>query len=354
MFKKYKQYRNKTNWRLVIGVGLVVLILAGITTIILIRKSYNDNLKPVSASQSNQLVNIPLESTVSEVGKILEEAGVIRSSWAFEWYIRNNNLRDEIQAGTYYLRPNQSVEEITNVITQGKVATDLVTILPGQRIDQIRETLIGYGYSESEVDKALDPNNYKDHPALVDKPEGASLEGYIYPESFLKTAETSPQTIIKSSLDEMQKQLTPELRAGIVRQGLTIHEGIILASIIDQEVSNPDDKRTVAQVFLKRMNQSMPLQSDPTAIYGAVLDKQEPSIFYSSPYNTYENSGLPPTPISNVTGSALIAVANPAGTDYLYFVAGDDGKTYFSRTNEEHEALTEQYCKKLCSRPTDN
>jgi UPF0755 protein len=354
MLKKYKQYRKKTNWPLLLGVSIIILIVIGIVSIVLIRRSYYENLKPVSASQNNQLVNIPLGSSVKEVGQALESSGVIRSSWAFEWYIRNNNLRDEIQAGTYYLRPNQSVQDITNIITQGKVATDLVTILPGQRIDQIRNTLIGYGYSEQDVDKALDPSNYKDHPALVDKPDNANLEGYIYPESFQKTSETSPETIIKASLDEMQKQLTPELRAGIVRQGLTVHQGIILASIIDREVSNPEDKKTVAQVFLKRLNQDIPLQSDPTAIYGAVLDKQEPSIFYSSPYNTYENNGLPPTPISNVTGSALLAIAKPANSDYLYFVAGDDGKTYFSRTNEEHEALTEQYCKKLCARPTDN
>jgi UPF0755 protein len=349
MMKKYKKYRRSTSWpKIIIGLALLFVVFL-VIGLVYIRKSYNDSLKPISASQNTQLVNIPLGSSVKEVGIILEEAGVIKAGWAFEWYIRNNNLRDEIQAGTYYLRPNQSVEEITNIITQGKVATDLVTILPGQRIDQIRKAMIGYGYSEESVDEALKPSNYKNHPALVDKPDDASLEGYIYPESFQKTAETSPETIVKSSLDEMQKQLTPELRAGIVKQGLTVHEGIILASIVEQEVSNPEDKKIVAQVFLKRLKEGKPLQSDPTAIYGAVLDGKEPSIFYSSEYNTYENMALPPTPISNVSASSLQAVAKPAKTDYLFFVAGDDGKTYFSNTNEEHEALTEQYCKKLCS-----
>jgi UPF0755 protein len=349
MLAKYKQYRRRPLLpKIIIGIIIILAVIA-LTTVILVRRSYHQNLKPVSASQNTQLVNIPLGSSVKEVGQILQDAGVIRAGWAFEWYIRNNNLRDEIQAGTYYLRPNQNVEEITNIITQGKVATDLVTILPGQRLDQIEKALIKYGYSEESVKKALNPKNYKDHPALVDKPEEANLEGYIYPESFQKTATTSAETIIKASLDEMQKQLTPELRAGIVKQGLTVHEGIILASIIDQEVSDPEDKKTVAQVFLKRLREGQPLESDPTAIYGAVLDGQEPSIFYSSAYNTYENPGLPPTPVSNVSASALKAVANPANSDFLYFVAGDDGKTYFSKTLSQHEELTRQHCKKLCS-----
>ena len=147
-------------------------------------------------SQNNQLVTIPLGSSVKEVGIILEKAGVIRAGWAFEWYVRNNDLRDDIQAGTYYLRPNQGIEEITNIITQGKVATDLVTILPGQRIDQINKALQNYGFNEDVVSKALNPSMYKNHPALVDKPEDASLEGYIYPESFQRTSQTKAEDII--------------------------------------------------------------------------------------------------------------------------------------------------------------
>jgi len=91
------------------------------------------------------------------------------------------------------------------------------------------------------------------------------------------------------------------------------------------------------------------LGSDVTAFYGAFIDGEEPSVFHDSPYNTRLYEGFPPGPISNVSEVSLQAVANPSKTDYLYFVAGDDGKTYFSRTNEEHEALTEQHCKTLCS-----
>lgn len=332
---------------MLIILSLVIALLIG--TVVYIRYQYNQNLKPISASQKSQLVNIELGSTASEIAATLKQSGLIRETWAFEWYIRNHNLRDKLQAGSYYLRPSQSIPEITNILTQGKVATDLVTILPGQRLDQIRQSFIKSGFDTDEVDAALKPELYKDHPALVDKPAGASLEGYLYPESFQKHVDTKPSTIIKASLDEMQKHLTPQIRASFVKQGLTVHQGIIVASVVEQEVGKTEDRPKVAQVFLTRLSRSIQLGSDVTAFYGAIIDGKKPSVAYDSPYNTRIHAGFPPGPISNVSASSLNAVANPASTDFLYFVAGDDGITYFSHTLAEHEALTREHCKELCS-----
>ncbi len=329
---------------------LLTLVVVGLSiAAIMIRRVYDQNLQPASASQRNVAITVQSGATAQEIGKKLQDQGVIKASWAFEWYVRNSQYRNRLQAGTYNLRPNQSVPEIVNALTQGKVATDLVTILPGQRLDQIRSALINNGgFSAEEVDKALDPAQYADHPALADKPAASNLEGYLYPESYQKTADTKAETIVKASLDEMQKQLTPDIRAAFVKQGLTVHEGVILASITEQEVSNPKDKPTVAQVFLLRRTQNMQLGSDVTAFYGAIKAGQEPSVFYDTPYNTRIHDGLPPGPISNVSKSSLEAIAKPATTDYVYFVAGDDGITYFSHTVKEHEALTAEHCKKLC------
>lgn len=286
---------------------------------------------------------------MQEIGDILEEKQVIRESWAFEWYVRNSLYRDDLKAGTYAFRPSQGVVEIVGVLAQGEVATDLVTILPGQRIDQVESTLINSGFTPEDVRAALEPKQYRAHPALVDKPDGASLEGYLYPESFQKTAATEPKDIITASLDEMHARLTPALRKQITRQGLTIHEGVILASIVEREVSNLQDRPIVARVFLNRLKTGMKLESDATASYGAILAGVEPSLTFSSPYNTYENKGLPPGPISNADETALAAVARPAKSDYLFFVSGDDGKTYFSNTLEEHEKAVEAHCKRLCN-----
>lgn len=340
---KRKDYTKM--WRIIAIVGVFILLVASIG----VRVLYNQALKPVSASQHNVLITVPAGASVTEIATTLKNAGLIQESWAFEWYIRNNNARDKLQAGSYYLRPNQGVKGIVEALTQGKIATNLFTVLPGQRLDQIRNALINNaGFSAEAVDAALKPDNYRDHPALTDLPSGASLEGYLYPESFQKTAETSPETIIRQSLDQMQKHLTAEIREGFVKQGLTVHEGIKLASIVEREVSGTSDRQTVAQVFLLRIKQDIALQSDITALYGALKDGKEPSITYESEYNTYSHRGLPPTPISNVSEASLRAVAFPSSTDFLFFVSGDDGKTYFSHTQAEHEKNVDQHCKKLC------
>ncbi len=135
---------------------------------------------------------------------------------------------------------------------------------------------------------------------------------------------------------------------------MSTHRAITLASILEREVVTQDDRKQAAQVFLKRLGSDIKLQSDATASYGAVLDgvadklNYNQTLLYDSKYNTYENAGLPPGPISNVSESSLEAVAAPASTDWLFFVSGDDGTTYFSKTGQEHQALTERYCKKLC------
>jgi UPF0755 protein len=345
-FSQYKKSsHSKRNYLLVL---FLVIFIALIAVVAVIRISYNNNLRPVSNSQTSHVVTVETGSTPSEIGAELYSRGVIRSEWAFEWYVRNHQLGDKLQAGTYVLYENQHVEEIVQVLMSGKVATDLVTILPGKRLDQVRAELVKDGFSEGDVDAALEPSQYADNPALTDKPEGASLEGYLFPESFQKTASTSARQIVEQSLDEMQRNLTQERRESYAKQGLTVHQAVIIASIVEQEVSNDADRSKVAQVFLKRYKEDISLGSDPTAFYATALAGVEKSVFFDSPYNTRLYKGLPPGPIGNVSEGSLEAVAHPAQTDWLFFVAGDDGTTHFSKTQEEHEALTKQYCTKLC------
>ena len=345
----YTVQDKKRQWHKVLLVIVLFLVLLGAGGAITVRRIYHDNLKPVNGSEKSELVTIPIGSTPAEIGEILEKAGVIRKSWAFEWYVRTQGVRDKLQAGTYSLKPSQNIQEIVDVLSGGRIATDLITIYPAKRIDEVRDDLINQGFDAVSVDDALNPAHYANHPALVDKPAGANLEGYLFPESFQKTAATEARDIILASLDQMQLNLTPEVRAGVVRQGLTVHQGIILASIIELEVGNKDpehdleDKKKVAQVFLKRLKENIALESDATAGYGAVLAGEDPDKPYSSPYNTYENPGLTPGPISNVGKNSLLAVANPASTDYLFFVAGNDCVTRFSHTLQEHDNLKKQH-----------
>lgn len=334
---------------------LIALIIIGLVLVVggtfITRHYYFEQLRPVSAvAQAEQLVTVEQGATLEQIALQLEKAGLIRSAWAFKLYVGSKEARESLQAGTYSLDPSQSVSEIVAQLTHGKVATDLITILPGQRLDQVRTALINDGFSEASVDAAFQPSQYKNNPALVDKPASASLEGYLYPDSFQKDSNTTAKTIIEQSLAQMQKQLTPDLRAAFVAQGLSAYEAITLASIVEEEAANVNDRAQVAQVYLKRLRDGMRLEADPTARYGARLAGHSgPANSFKSAYNTYFIDGLPPGPISNVSASSLQAVAHPANTDWVYFVAGDDGTTHFSRTLAEHEAATAQYCHKLCS-----
>jgi UPF0755 protein len=291
---------------------------------------------------------IPIGATESEVSKELETQEIIQSALAYRIQARLSGKQGSMRAGQYEVRSSQSVNELLNLFASGDVSVDLLTILPAQRLAQIERAFLEAGYSEAEVSRALDPKNYVGHPALEDKPANASLEGYLFPESFQITSATDLTEIVESSLDLMATLLTNQRKSALANIGLTPHEGIIIASIIEEEVSILEDKPLVAQVFLKRLNEGISLGSDPTAFYGASLEGLEETVFVDSPYNTRIYTGLPPGPISNISASSLDALLNPSDTEYLYFVSGDDGTTYFSNTLQEHEEKTARYCTVLC------
>jgi len=333
----------------VVGTILLVVLLGAIITI---RQYYFANLKPVSDSQKTIILNIPSGSTVSQIGNILQNHKLISSSWVFEWYVHSDNLNNQLEAGTFALSPSDSVATIASIIASGHVAEGTVTIIPGTTIAQISNSLINDGFSIANVKAALNPAQYSNLPIIADKPANVdTLEGLLYPNTFDKTSTTSASTIIAESLQEMGQLITPSLQAAFAAEGLSVYQGITLASIVEQEVSKPSDRAQVAQVFLSRLKQGIPLGSDVTANYGAVVNNQLPSLSYNSPYNTLIHTGLPPTPIGTVGISALDAVAHPAATNWLYFVTGDNGVTYFETTLTQHNADTAMYCHKLCSQP---
>jgi UPF0755 protein len=339
---------RRRSWvkRVLFSFGIVLLLLAAATGAVW--HYYDQSLQPVSSTGAAQEITIESGATPAVIARLLHNSRLIRSAWTFERYVQSKGISEDLQAGTYSLSPAQSVADIVGQLTHGKVTTQLVTILPGQRLDQIEQSLINDGFSKAEVEAALQPAGYEGNAALVSKPAGNSLEGYLYPDSFQRTKGTKVSAIIKESMAEMQTHLTPDIQTAFAKEGLSVYQGITLASIVEQEVSKPADRAQAAQVFLKRLSTGMSLGSDVTAMYGSRLAGQGTSLSYDTPYNTLIHTGLTPTPISNVDNSALQAVAHPASTDWLYFVTGDDGNTYFSSTLQQHQAYTQQYCHKLC------
>ena len=347
-YKVSKKYgRKKRNW-LFIFLAVLALLVIGVGVV---RVTYTNNLKPLSSSSTTSYFTVPSGASVKQIAASLKDSGLIRSSTVFENYVRSNEFHDQLQAGTYVLSPSMSVQQIVKKMISGDVAKNLLTILPGKRIDQIEQVFTANGYSQDQIDTAFNPATYAGDAALVSLPSGASLEGYLYPDSFQKTADTPASTIVKESLDEMEQHLTPDIIKGFNAQGLSTYQGITLASIVYQETDDSSSQPTVAQVFLSRIKQGMMLQSNVTANYAADIAGVARDVSINSPYNTYLHTGLPPGPIDNVTVQALNAVAHPANTDYLYFIAGDDGKMHFSHTEAEHEQAIIQYCQTECAQP---
>lgn len=344
---KLREKSTKRKWITRLVALLCVVLLSVGAAGVIVWRAYQRDLQPLGGAGTVSVV-VEEGSSLASIAQTLEKERVIRSARAFEYYARIHKASRYLQAGTYEISPAQGVPEIITQLTHGKVATTLVTILPGQRLDQIRTALINQGYSEADVDAALEPTQYAENGVFEGKPTDTNLEGYLYPDSFQRTKSTSVKTIIEQSLAQMDARLTASVRQGFERQGLTVYQGIVIASIVEKEVINQSDRAQAAQVFLKRFKIGMQLGSDVTAHYGSELAGKGKDVTYDSPYNTRIHTGLPPTPISNVSESSLQAVANPASTDWLFFVSGDNGTTYFSKTVEEHEALAAKYCHKLC------
>lgn len=337
--------------RRVLIVVLVILV-AFILGSFFVRRIYDARLKPVGNSSISKIVTINSGSSVKDIADLLASDHLIRSSWAMQLYVHSSNLSNKLQAGTYALAPDETTQQIVGTISDGDIASKLITILPGIRIDQVKDDLINDGYSPAVVTEDLNPALYSNLLVMSFVPKGTTtLEGLLWPDSFEKTANTPLTQIITESLDEMGQHLTASVQAAFVSEGLTTYQGLILTSIVNQEVPQESVQAQVAQVFLSRLKSNMPLESDVTANYGAIEAGQPPSLSYNSPYNTLIHTGLPPTPISTISESALTATTHPASTSWLYFVTGDNGVTYFSTTLQQQEANTAQYCHKLCQEP---
>jgi len=343
-----KKKRRLPQRILLLLAGLIVLLIVGV---LITRHIYYVDLEPVSANPKTQIFTVEKGSSVKQIAADLQDNHLIRSAWAFQLYVHSHELTDKLQAGTYALSPNQDTPSIVTTMTKGRIATHLVTIYPGRRIDQVRADLINDGFSPAVVEQALDPAQYSNLPALAFKPAGVNtLEGLLWPDSFERTANTAPSFIIRESLIEMGRHLTPGVQAAFAAENLTTYQGLTLASMVEQEVDKPTDRPQVAQVFLSRLKGGSALGSDVTARYGAIAAGRAPSLSYDSPYNTLLHTGLPPSPISTISAGSLTAAIHPAATHWLYFVTGDNGTTYFSTNLRDHQALSAKYCHKLCGR----
>jgi len=351
-------------------VGIIILLAAVATAGYL---WYVNALTPVNASDKTvQQVQVNEGASFNFVSGRLEERKLIRSSLALQIYAYLHNEVGNLKQGSCNLMPSESSTEILKKLTSGCHDFKSVTFYPGATIEKsknlkegekdfsVRGSLEAAGFSDADITAALSAKY--DTPLLADKPVGASLEGYIYGDTYYINTDSGPEEAIKDALGEMEKAVEKDnLIAEYKAHGLNLYQGITLASIIQRELScdNLDsakqaacyeNQQKVAQVFYSRIAQGMELGSDVTFIYAAGLTGEVPTPSLDSPYNTRLYPGLPPGPIASPSEYALKATANPASTDYLYFIAGDEGggAMYFGRTNAEHEQNIKDHCQVLC------
>lgn len=298
-------------------------------------------------------VLIPEGAGVSGTADILEQAGVIRSAFGFKLYVAMTGQRDALQAGSYELAPS-SPPNVVKVLTSGPATVDnevTVTLIEGWDSNEMQQALIEAGLNMGDfgrnVDDAVIPSTVSVDPLLFDgKPEKASLEGYLFPETYTLFDDATSADLIGKMVAQLDAQLTDEMRARVEASDMTFFEILTLASIVEKEVFKPEDRRVVAGIFKNRIEDDYLIQSDATVNFITGKNTTRPSaddLLVESPYNTYLFPGLPPGPVSNPGIDAIDAVLNAEETDYYYFLTTPENETIFSRTLDEHNAATFEY-----------
>ncbi len=314
----------------------------------------------VSKGASSESVPVNVEiargSSAKEVAEQLNSQRVINNPWVFIVYAYLNNAENKIQAGHYELDRKQSISEIVEILTAGKVKPSerRITIIEGWSNEQISDHLVSRGLAaEDELNQILSGTDFEFVYGEV--AAEFNYQGFLFPDTYEIGESERVSELVANMLANFETKFDQELRAEMDARDLSLREVIILASIIEKEVGRSSDKvladqdfemmqqerQIVASVFYNRLELGMPLQSDATVNY--ITGKSLRSVTLedtkiNSPYNTYLNRGLPPGPISNPGLDSLSAAVLPAETSYLYFLNTPDGTAYFAKTLEEHNA----------------
>jgi UPF0755 protein len=314
---------------------------------------YADDLgQPAGTDATPRPFVVALGETAEEVAGRLVDEGLIGDARLLTFYLRYTGLDQNIEAGDFILRQTMTTPEIARALTDASAREITVRIPEGWRREQIAQLLAAnpnLGITEAEWLALTGPGAPPLGPYsfYADLPTGASLEGYLSPETYLVRPRSSARDVLTKMLAQFDAQLTPELRAGLAARGLTLHQAVIIASLIEREAVVEDERPLIASVIFNRLAVGQPLEIDASVQYVlATPENWWPLVAgldlraVDSPFNTYRVTGLPAGPISNVRFSSLQAVANPAQTGYYFYRAACDGsgRHNFAQTYEEHLA----------------
>lgn len=315
-------------------------------------KIKNEKLPARNASQSDaggkneeKVFVVKQGEGISSIGQRLYEEELIRNHLAFKILIAKEGLTKKIQAGDFRLNPSMNMEEIVQELTHGTMDV-WITIPEGWRTEQIADAInFQFPISNSQFLEAVKDYDY---------------EGYLFPDTYLIPKEATTGAIIKIFLKNFEKKFNEELQQEAEKQGLTTKQVLTLASIVEREARHDEDRPIIAGILLKRWKNDWPLQTDATVQYAVSsvacrishvacewwpknLTKENLKI--DSPYNTYQNKGLPPGPICNPGSASIEAVIRPRRTDYWYYLSDPQGQMHYAKTDEEHRENINNYLK---------
>ena len=308
-----------------------------------------DLTRPLDPSAGTQPFQIQLGEPPSSIARRLHNEGFISNAEIFRDYLVYSGLDTTLQAGDFSLSASMTPIQIAAALQDATPAEVTLNILPGWRLEELAATLPTSGL-EITPEEFLQAAHSRpaEFDFLEDLPPGASLEGFLFPDSYRLSRQLSAEGLISSLLANFDQQVDMDLRQGFKRQGLTLYQAVTLASIVQREAVVKDEMPLIASVFYNRLSAGLKLDSDPTVQYALGFDASKQTwwtnplsladLQFDSPYNTYRYAGLPPGPIDNPGLAALQAVAFPGKTPYYYFRAACDGsgKHVFSETFAEH------------------
>lgn len=305
---------------------------------------YFQATQPYSDHKRSQIFQVKKGMNLKQVAYALSEKQLIRSPSSFRLVAYLQRKQNKIKAGEFKLSPSMPPMELLNQITSGQAILYPVTIPEGYRISEIADLLARKGLADKN--RFIQAAENKKLINALSIPSG-SLEGYLFPETYHFSKNSTEKKFVSTMLTTFkEKVLRPEYIQRASELGMTFHETITLASIIEKETGQPRERNVISSVFHNRLRKKMRLQSDPTVIYALPrfdgnIHKKDLSV--NSPYNTYRNGGLPPGPIASPGLYAIQAALYPSQTNHLYFVSRKDGSHQFSKNLKDHNRAVQKY-----------
>jgi peptidoglycan lytic transglycosylase G len=301
-------------------------------------------LTPADALETGPLlVEIPAHDGVLAIAARLYGAGVIRSRVGFVLLAVVRGSARQLKAGEYELARGASTFDVLTLMESGRVKQHVVLHPEGATVAELARVL----ESERLATGAAVTRLASDRAFLATLTiEGPSLEGYLFPDTYQFVRGMTTEEILTRMVQRLRTKLGPDLAARAQARGLSVHRLLTLASIIEREAAERDEMRAISAVFWNRLKLDMPLQADPTVQYATGKERRaltRADLRIEHPFNTYVRPGLPPGPIASPGLAAIEAALDPAPVKYLYFVARDDHRHYFSATLGEHNAAVARY-----------